>query len=444
MFYVMLDKRNKMRLCLLVVFAAVVSLVSCDKEGFSYQNAANPNESNYLLLDTLTVNMSTIQLDSFTTNSSGVALVGKYTDPAFGKIEAYTNYHVGVPTEKTLASKALYDSIEIILKPNGYYYGDSTLPQTFQVYKLADKISIPKEQYSLFNTTTTATESTPVAVSQQLIRPSEKKAVRIILPNTIGNELFEMIKNNKQEVSTNEHFLNYFKGLSIRGGINNSMLLSYLATDSGMVMRLHYHENNQELERKHFDFPLTGSGLQYNHISYDRSGTPLTAFTRENKVISSTALDNVAYLQSFTGLVTRLDIPALRDLPKMGKFGKIMAAELQLRPVAGTYDLLSLPESITLCGADRLNNVTDSLVNTLDGSIQHGSLTIDKLYHENTKYTYDVTSYCTFQTTATDLTSKGLLLYPNGHNVMANRAVLGDTKNKLNRVSLKVYYLLYK
>ncbi|ATL47573.1 hypothetical protein COR50_10560 [Chitinophaga caeni] len=439
MFYVMSAKRSIYQILIFLALA----LIACEKEGFKYNTGTNPNESNYLLIDTLTVEMRTIQLDSFVTSGSGYSLVGQYQDPEFGKIASKSLFHLALPADKELDSRAEYDSIELILKTGKHFYGDTSQLQTLNVYQLAENITIPDEAYALYNTSQTAIQSNLLGNILAYFRPTTDTLIHIKLAASLGQTIFDMIKEFKQEVSDDNQFKQYFKGLALVPGNANTMLMNFLATDSGTVMRLHYHENKLDLERKYLDFSLSESELQYNHIDYDRTGTDLTAFSGSNDIISSEDLENKAFLQYISGLVVRLDIPSLKTLPQMGKFGKIMSAMLYLQPEAGTYNDLALPAGITLCYATKTNAVEDSLVSPVTGNVMHGDLTIDKEYHINTQYSYDITSYCSYMTTADDINYRGLLLLPNGQDIYANRAVFGDKANSKNKVSLKVYYLLY-
>lgn len=101
-----------------------------------------------VLIDTVTVDMSTINFDSLVTSSQNRILVGSYDDAVFGKVksdsyfqltsETYTLNSGGSDTETT---NYVFDSIAMILKYDNYYYGDTTTVQTFDIHRLTQKVS---------------------------------------------------------------------------------------------------------------------------------------------------------------------------------------------------------------------------------------------------------------------------------------------------------------
>ena len=93
-----------------------------------------------ILIDTMTVALSTINFDSLVTSANSRILVGNYEDPVFGKVNAESymefgssNYKIGDSESDTETTSYVYDSIALILKYDKYVYGDTTRVQTFKV-----------------------------------------------------------------------------------------------------------------------------------------------------------------------------------------------------------------------------------------------------------------------------------------------------------------------
>ena len=100
-----------------------------------------------ILIDTLTVNVSTINIDSLVTSNQSRILIGNYTDPIFGKVtsESYLkltpdNYSIGSSDSDTQTVKYVFDSIAMILKYDRYSYGDTTKTQTITTHQLTQKV----------------------------------------------------------------------------------------------------------------------------------------------------------------------------------------------------------------------------------------------------------------------------------------------------------------
>ncbi|TWI88335.1 DUF4270 family protein [Chitinophaga japonensis] len=430
---------------ILVVILLATAYSACDKEGFSYD--VSDQQSSYIVADTVTMNMQTLLLDSVPTSGTGILLCGRQQDPYFGSITAGTFFKLQLPSggNPTLEESATFDSVELQLKTNRTIYGDTTRMQDIQVYEVLQTIESGDDDYYLYSHNDFQTASQPLGSLQQVVRPSEDTILRIKLPASYGAPLFQLFKNKANEVSTQTIFLEYYKGLALKPGSNAGNIISLLAGDTSVILRLHYHINEAITEERHIDLNLYDQSLQFNQVSTDRTGTPLAALSASNNALSSTQTGNMTFIQPLSGIVTRIDMPYIKGLASVGKFFKVMRATLTVEPIAGTYnDYYTLPPAMTLCEVDKQNKVTDTLIDSY-GSYQYGNLIVDNVLHENTRYTYDITQYCINEINSTDVNSRGLLLIPTRGAYMSsfNRAVIGDSKNRQNKISIQVYYLLY-
>lgn len=429
---------------MLVAAAGLFLLSACEKNGFSYENATDNEDVQYTLLDTFSIQMRTVQLDSIPTSGTATALIGGYTDPVFGRIEAGTYFKVSMPATREVDVRAVYDSIELVMLPNNYWYGDTLVPHNFLVYKLSKELALPDEYYRLFSHQQFPVESMPWADTAITMRPLLGEALHIRLSDVKGRELFELLRNNAQEVSTDDHFADYFKGMAVRGS-NNHAIYGFQAMDS-LYIRLHYHVATNQIEEKYFDFKMSNPELQFNEIKNDRAGTALESLTPGSAGIYTTATNNQAFVQSLTRTVTRMDFPGIAALPELGKYGRIMRAELVLRPVFSTYYNYALPPKMTLCPADNRHYVASGDTLLSEYGTQYGNMFTDLQNPDNTAYVYDVTEYCRALIDMNAYTYRGLLFMPNegDYYTTFNRLVIGDGANSQYRAQLKVYYLLYK
>ncbi|GEP96410.1 DUF4270 family protein [Chitinophaga cymbidii] len=430
---------------MLVAATALLLFSACEKSGFSYDNSTNEEDVQYTLLDTFTIQMRTVQLDSIPTSGTATALTGGYMDPVFGRLDAGTYFRISLPPEREVDIRAEYDSIELIMRPNGYWYGDTLVPQQFRVYKLAQKLELPTDYYRLFSHQQFTIENMPWADTSMIVRPVLGEQLHIRLSDVKGRELFDMLRNKVQEVSTEDHFAEYFKGMAVRGN-NNRAVFGFQAMDTSLYIRLHYHISTTEVEEKYFDFKMTNAELQFNEIQSDRSGTPLESLTTGPAGLPTTSTASQAYVQSITRTVARMDFPGIPALQELGKYGRIMRAELVLRPVLGTYSDYAMPPMMTLCPADNLHYVAQGDTLLSEYGTQYGNMQVDFLNPENTAYVYDVTEYCRALSDMNTYTYRGLLFIPNNGDYYTtfNRLVIGDGENTKYRAQLKVYYLLYK
>ncbi|MFY7653312.1 MAG: hypothetical protein ACOVQE_11430, partial [Chitinophagaceae bacterium] len=76
------------KLFFLLFFSGAYLLFGCRKVDVNFGSEFVNNDITQIIkVDTFQVALSTVLLDSFATNAKGVALVGGYSDPIFGKIE---------------------------------------------------------------------------------------------------------------------------------------------------------------------------------------------------------------------------------------------------------------------------------------------------------------------------------------------------------------------
>lgn len=421
-----------------LLLAAAVS--SCQKTGFSYNNVVDNNQNtDYILSDTLTVNVKTVQQDSVPTSGTEVLLAGKRTDPLFGTAAIQSYFQIAQPATVDIpVNGSAYDSMVLIMRPNGYMAGDSTIPQEFQVYRVTSTIQTAKNFYYLYNSSSFSTESTPIGSFSGVIRPLTDKTVTVHMSDQLGSLLFNMLRDKSPDITANNTFLEFFKGLNVRGGPNSKGVTGFSATDSSLVMRLYYHVNEIITTVKYVDFKMQASNLQFNQVVADHTGTPLAPLTGNVTELPSASTGNRVFTQPVTGSATRIDIPYIKNLVYMGQFFKVMKVYMTLKPVLGTYTDNRLPPRMALCEVNKLNEVTDTLT--------YGQLTVDKLYDKNTNYTFDITNYVIKEQTASTTDTRGLLLTPSATDsrTTLDRLVVGDQQNADNKLKIQLYYLLYK
>jgi hypothetical protein len=419
---------------------------ACDKKGFAYDNIVDNSATQYIVIDTSTMVMSSVYMDSIPTSDQSIALVGTHFDPVFGTVSASSYWQVKAFTG-TIPGLAVYDSMVLIMRPKKTSYGDSTKQRDVEVYRVTEKITKPITNFYLYSNYSFATESTPLGSKQFRIRPTYDTLIRIKLDDALGNDFFVKGKSGILTIRDQTQFSDYFKGLAIKPGAGSEVIDAFRADDS-LLMRLYYHASKNDETTTSIDFALYNAPLQFNHIDYTRiPGSPLESLTKTNNKLLSTDAGNKAYIQPLTQVMTRIDIPYLKNLNQLHKFFKVMRATLTVRPEKGTYQYpYLLPPSLRLCAVNTSNAITDTLISPSSGGVQTGNLVIDYAANLSTAYTYDITNYCIAQMSASVDNSRGLALVVPGNTGVTqfNRVVLGDRKSTYNKLEIKIYYLQYE
>jgi hypothetical protein len=429
----------------------LLGAASCSKPSINFGNSFDgDNSTNVVTVDTFSIKVSTVFLDSFPTSGTGSMLIGQYSDPYFGRIGSKSFFEFTYPgTLPTLTVYSQYDSLELIMRINKQFYGDTSQVQRYLVSRLTSLMNYPGTQTAFYNIDSIPYDPTILGSADVQINPtagftSQKTgdSIKIRLPDELGQQFFNLLFYQSDTVKNAATFRGYFKGLVLYP--DSTMPGAVFGFRDSVFLRLHYHEPGVVYQPKFVDFPYTNKSNQFNEIYADRTGTPLEGIGRNNIEIPSTASGNAAYLQPITSMYVKLLFPTITRLLQYPDYLSIMHAELTIKPVEGTYSpLFNLPSQVNLSVATEANTLSSSL------NAGSGSLSIDYLYGANTAYTYDITNYIKQQIfRGEEYNAKNgiFLIIPSGaYNTSFNRVVVGDQSNalKVNQISLKIYYASY-
>jgi hypothetical protein len=369
-------------------------------------------DGNYTLafIDTTTIRTSTVLVDSLPTSGKGVALLGKYTDDKLGLIEA--NPYLQFSLNTTIPpDNAVYDSIGLIMHCSGYSYGDASsdpyIPQTIEVRRVTQYMQYHKlrefwksvGQYSYFNLVTDsygtelgeipniktiAFDETAILGSATVNLKSttlSTDTIYIRLNDDFGKDFFKKMRdrprefrlNGVDEVPADLSYANYFKGIRLHT-LNESSAIGITLSSTTLKIRIYYSQIVAgDTKHYHYDFAFNPSRPNYTNITADRTGTLVETLTAQNNEISSKLTNNETYMQSGTGLVTKITLPHLDAIGNTPGFTQISSAVLILEPVKNSYtDTQYLPNQLTLNYTDKNNHVVAPLaVASLSNALQY-------------------------------------------------------------------------
>jgi hypothetical protein len=433
---------------------AVCTLAGCTKPVISFDSSfPSAITTNIIAVDTMTVAMSTVLVDSFPTAGTGVSLVGNYFDPNFGSISSKSFLQIGPPAViPTVSFLSTFDSLSVMFRLNRYFYGDTTLPQTYHVSQLDTIISLPINQYTFYNTDSFLYSPTPLGSTSVTILPTSGRTtqnafdtVKVRLPDAMGQQLLGMLQRRSDTVTTLNGFLSYFKGLSLFAD-NSGAGVVYGFRDTATV-RLWYHEPAAINQALYIDFKYNNKARQFNQISANKAGTPLSILTtlqntRPNPLIYAEApsaqTGNASYVQSATGIETKIAFPYIGNITNLKDYVSIYKALLILKPVPGSYNpLYPLPPQLILSQTDENNRAGAQIFG------QNGALVTDYITGENTAYSYDISYYVKNLLVNGQFNQSALLLAapsPASTTTM-NRAIFADRTNQNYTITLKLYYV---
>jgi hypothetical protein len=435
---------------LLLLFIAVFTSCQTDNAegdfvvGSDYLSINNK----VLLIDTLTVNVSTVNFDSLVTSNQSRILIGNYSDPILGKVksESYfkltpNNYTLGSSSSDTETINYVFDSIAVILRYDRYYYGDTTKTQTINIHQLTQKVKPNIDDNSFYNNSSLSYDSQSIGSKVFHPKPIGKDSLNIQIKATFGKNLFNKLYKN--EITNADEFDDYFKGIFIKPSTENSSNVIGFTTKS--VLRLYYKIANSDSKHSLIkDFTISDLTKQFNNISLDRTGTIIQNLPDSRGKLTSNLTENSAFIQSGTGLACRIDFPHIKELKYITQKGIIVDAELIIKPVKSSISsLFPLKDSLRVYECDNLNRISKILTNSDGSNILAKLNTMPDEFNENIGYKVNIGSFLSQEMRKTTSSKSSLILaFPNISKGL-DRIVLGNQKNPENKLKLKIYYISY-
>jgi hypothetical protein len=397
-------------LSLLVILFLSVSCSISSIEDFVVGDNFIKDQTGVVMIDTLTIQSSTIKYDSIISNSSGRFLVGSNYNYFSGYKSS--NSFLTMKFDDTIDdTEFVFDSISLVLNYSTYYAGDTTVTQKFSVYQLQEQMELT-DTY-LYTTSNFKCDPTPLGSVSLKPQPNSHKEVSIKLPNKFGNRLAQMIKGKNDTITTQDLFLKFFNGLAIKSESNvKGAVIGFRTSDSGTTdgtststalietkpeIRLYYHKypNPNDVHDLYYKFSFVTDGIYFNQISGNSSNSLLDGIAATTNERESKLTNNYTFLQSGVQVFTKLKIPYVDNLLKIGQNSALVGATLRLYPIKGTYSKAStLPDTMYVYSADHRNKLIDQI--TLPGSTTsyaYAYLVVQKDVEETVFYEIDVSGF---------------------------------------------------
>ncbi|WP_264522748.1 DUF4270 domain-containing protein [Flavobacterium sp. N502536] len=403
-----------------------------------------------ILIDTMSVEVSTINFDSLVTSNQKRILIGNYEDPIYGKVKSNSYFQLasdsyalkndGSDTETT---NYVFDSISMILKYDKYYYGDTTRVQTFDIRRLTQKVKPNTNDYNFYNNSVLSYGDESLGTISYKPRPGEKDSINVKMSSTFGAALFQKLK--KREITDFDSFSEYLKGLVLVPSTANSgsVIGFHVATSTVRLYYSKYQANTEEVPYI-IDFKISDAQKQFNAISLDKTGTIIQNLPASNSKLPSSLTNRQGFIQAGTGVACRIDFPNIKQLKNISANGAIVDAQLFLKPVNNTYsEKYPLADSLKIYVSDNLNRISASLVNSARKEVFGVLNKKSDEFNENVGYSIPIGYFLQKEMLKPSNTRSSLILTLPGISKTVDRIVLGDQKHLNNKLLLKIYYISY-
>ncbi|MBC7946662.1 MAG: DUF4270 family protein [Chitinophagaceae bacterium] len=268
--------------------------------------------------------------DSTRTNVTDEQWLGLITnDPFFGKTDARMFLELKPAFYRhTFLNKAdsiFIDSIVLVLD---YVetYGDSSVPQTFNVYELdpstvfeADTAYLIRQNSFTYSNLLGSATITPSSLNDSVkaFRDTTKNQLRITLNNTFGRRLldYDTISSGPNNAYSNDStFRSKFKGFAIQSVSGGNAIMGFNLGGANTKLAIYYNyyhglgTSDKDTTVTYFTFAGNANSAAANYIQRDYSGTPVLAAQ------GGASPDPFVYIQTTPGTFATIKIPALAGL----------------------------------------------------------------------------------------------------------------------------------
>ncbi len=428
----------------------IVVFVSCSSENINTSDflageAFTGSNMRVVLLDTLTVETSTMKFDSIVSSESSRILVGKYIDPIFGTVST-SSYMGMVPSSFTIDSEAEYDSIALYLKLDKYYYNDTLRTNTIHIKQLAKTLK-PDEGSYFYNTAEAEYYEDDLGAMSYAPRPLDSDTLEIKISDELGLDFFE--KFQEKLITNTDQFKDYFKGLALLPGEDDDgSIIGFSKETRASFMRL-YFSSSEESERvqSYIDINLDQSSSPvpfFNQIIAENPIEPLQVLTDTEVNLGSMDADNLSFIQAGVGMTTRIEFPHIKTINDIRGQGTILDAVLKVRPALGTFDdKFILRDTLSVYLVDQNNELTEQLLYSDGATSVLGILNRNNEEFNDIYYEIPLGSYIEKILLADRETDEALILLPDDYNSTVDRFVLYGMDQSENSIVLELTYAIY-
>jgi hypothetical protein len=445
--------------CTGMIFLGVLCY-SCKNNNFDIGDHLFPPLTVTGMIDTVTIKVSNLAVsDSVITSNKGIGFTGSFYDTHTGTIQTRSYIEFNRTTDGESDKNARFDSVMLVLRPNGGYYGDTVKRAAFKVSRLEKPIE-RRDDNNLYSTSILPVggqlADTAIRIKVKDI-PNNEFEVR--LPNSFGRWLFQGILRDDDNFKLDK-FQKSFPGLTVGAGTGSDCVYGLNLQDTACMIRIYYHVSSTYKENKTMTFKSNPYNCFYN-LTNDRENLP--HFNSKSDPVPSTkaGMDNRGVIMSGTPMYTRLEFPHLKELLWLGQTVEIKKATLYVRPIHRSFDVVPLPPKLNIYYFDPTSNTPLSSAikppsSNQNTGAQDGNL--PKNYHlmqspEFPQYTFDVTDFISSQLgkSGYDKWALSLLIPVDEHETTLQRLVFGDqnywykneNQSRDNRIKLELIYEVY-
>jgi len=449
----------------LIASVLVAMFATCDNDGDSLDvgDVFSDNQSVLGRVDSFSLKLSTIKIDSFATSGYSNLFLGYCKDDKVGNIltEVYTP--IIYSSRITLPENSIYDSLVVCFKPNGTWVGDTVTPKVVNLYRVLQKIEPEYDavQQKMFSHQKIKRDTTPLATVTIDPNPLRKRVSTARMSDDLGKEWFTMILESDDAMSRTEYFLDYFKGIALvpqttdftwgLGFVTNGSLptSNQIEDATQFEIRLYYRKPTDGEDDSYLTFTMqteTSGSYKYTYMNNDRSGTPFANLKNYDDKVYSSESGSASYIQTGSGLALRVDFPTLNNLHAVSQYMNIADARLVIKPQENSFDkdVNQLPSTLYVGITDESNKVVSYLTDITGAMVASRILYADEIQTQP-YYSFSLVRFIRSRILSPSDDYQALIIVPSDEEqaTLFKRLVVDDYTTYGDNVQLQIYYTTY-
>ncbi len=428
-----------------VLLIIALWVISCSDGELEIGDRFIDSETYSSVIDTFSLQLSTMKVDSVITSATGVALLGKATDIESGEITSDAFFKIA-KTGDTFNTDEVFDSLTLVMKHSGYHYGDTAALFSFKVFLLSEEPEF-EDNGKLYNTSRAKYNPDPIGVRTYIPEPNnvDETEVEIRLSDELGQLLTDTLKEGSG--LTPSDFDDWIPGIAlIPDTVNNRAVIGYKASADSIYLRLYTHLTLIEEKEIYHDFPLISPDYQFNRIKGDPGTSALLKLDSYKKLLPEQEFQYTALQQGGVGYFTRVDFPGVNTMQTLREEGHIVKAYLILEVKEDTYPYKDPPPLLSLLEVDRVNQFKGYLSDGNGQSVVAHLESTGKMYEYEARYTFDITHFLNGMVEADvipDGTGVAVALPEESLSGTVDRVVFSGYGLPGTETKLKVFYYYY-
>lgn len=380
----------KKSIALTITIITALTLFSCEEKGEI--TIDDRSVFDFLFVDTVSLDISTIHVDSIITQGTPSLLLGAYENELLGSITTRSFFQFSLGTGPEVDPEDTFDSLGLIIYPYTSTYGNGA-DQRIEIYRIEDDYEPEEDFFYQFDNL----HFNPIPVGSFILEAEEDEedSIFIKLSPALGEEIFQMALDGDDILDSDFDFREYLGGFVMVTVDENAEFINTIPFDDNNVKLNMYYRIpiDDDIDEQVYTFPISSVSNQFTEIQIEEDNSFLNQIIDQGELKSSET-GGMSFIQGSTSLVTKISIPNIQKIEAAFETFTINNATLEVRMIDGSFDKNTpLPSQLSLYYLSKFENIDQVLVTPPDGRLVNGDLFLDDELGLDTFYEFNVGAF---------------------------------------------------